>query len=94
MQEFFKMAKFSELCRWSPLKGFNPNENQKRMERYAMDREGFAALYAETKMTREEFSKMFAVSLKTYEKVRKELKCEKAFPHVYEKISSQGRKMT
>jgi len=77
---------------WSPLEGFNPEMTQKRMEKFCMDREGYAALYSETQLTREEFDQMFASLLGVYEKVRKDLKCERAFPHVYEKISKLGRK--
>ena len=62
------------------------------MEKFCMDREGYAALYSETQLTREEFDQMFASLLGVYEKVRKDLKCERAFPHVYEKISKLGRK--
>ena len=61
------------------------------MERYFTEHEGHAALYAETRMTRQEFNQMFAPTLKVYEKVRKELNCEKAFPHVYDKVSSKAR---
>ena len=85
--------------RYSPLKGYDPIphpiENQRRMERFAIDHQGYAApapmAYAETQLTFEEFNEMFAYSLKTYDKLRKDLDCEKAFPHVYEKISKLGR---
>jgi len=50
-----------------------------------------AAPYAETQLTREEFSEMFGVAQQKYQKLREELNCEKAFPHVYEKISKLGR---
>ena len=59
-----------------------------------MDHEGYAAPYAETQLTFEEFNEMFSFSLKKYTKLRAELKCEKAFPHVYEKISKLGRSHT
>ena len=77
--------------RYSPLKGYDPVENQRRMERFAIDHQGYAAPYAETQLTFEEFNEMFAYNLKTYDKLRKDLECEKAFPHVYEKISKLGR---
>ena len=40
---------------------------------------------------REEFSEMFGVAQEKYQKLREELDCEKAFPHIYEKISKLGR---
>ena len=42
-------------------------------------------------LCREEFSEMFGVAQQKYQKLREELNCEKAFPHVYEKISKLGR---
>ena len=62
------------------------------MERYAIENDAYAALYAETQLTFEEFYEMFGFNLRNYDKLRKELDCEKAFPHVYEKISKLGRK--
>ena len=61
------------------------------MERYAIDHEGYVAPYAETQLTFEEFNEMFEFQLRNYHKLRKEYDCEKAFPHVYEKISKLGR---
>ena len=60
-----------------------------------MDHQGYAALYAETQLTEEEFWEMFNCQgrLDQYEQLRKEYKCEKAFPKVYEKISKLGRSM-
>lgn len=46
-------------------------------------------LYADCHMTREEFRDMFDHTL--YDKLRKELKCEDAFPEVYDKISKDAR---
>jgi len=79
---------------FSPIKGFDPETTQKCMESYTTECNGFAALYAETKLTYEEYSKMFACFLRVYDSVRRKYNCEKAFPHVYHKISSQGRTMT
>ena len=61
------------------------------MERYAIDHAGYVAPYAETQLNFEEFYEMFDYSLKIYDKLRKENNSEKAFPHVYEKISKLGR---
>ncbi len=52
----------------------------------------YVALYAETQLSREEFDEMLAFPLRNYDKLRKELDCEDAFPHIYEKISRMGRK--
>ena len=76
---------------YSPIRGYNLIESQRRMERFAIDHQGYAAPYAETQLTFEEFNEMFEFNLRTYNKLRKELDCEKAFPHVYEKISKLGR---
>merc|ERR1712062_61042 len=76
---------------YSPIKGYNLIESQRRMERFAIDHQGYAAPYAETQLTFEEFNEMFEFNLRTYYQLRKELNCEKAFPHVYEKISKLGR---
>lgn len=61
------------------------------MERYAINHQGYVAPYAETQLTLEEFDEMFGFNLKIYYKMRKQWNCEKAFPHVYEKISKLGR---
>ncbi len=34
---------------------------------------------------------MLSFPLRNYDRIRKELKCEDAFPHIYEKISKLGR---
>lgn len=71
------------------VKSYHPVEGQKRFEKYMIDHEGFPALYAETQFTEEEFRQM--VNLDTYERLRRELNCEGAFPHLYEKVSKLGR---
>lgn len=77
---------------YSPIKGYNPIVAQRALERFAIDHNGYVAPYAETQLTREEFNEMFGFGLKTYHRLRREMDCEKAFPHVYEKISKLGRK--
>ena len=66
------------------------------MEKFATEHQGYAALYAETQLTEEEFIKMFNDhgQLDAYHKLRKELDCEKAFPTIYEKVSRLGRSMS
>lgn len=46
-------------------------------------------LYADTYTSREEFRRMFDHSL--YDKMRKELDCEAAFPEIYDKVSRSAR---
>ena len=81
---------------WSPIPGFDPIESQRRMERFAIDRQGLAALYAETQLTEEEYREMFNCQglVDLYERLRRAYKCEDAFPTVYEKISKLGRSMS
>ena len=57
-----------------------------------MEKNSYVALYAETQLTRAEFDKMFEFNLRNYYALRKRFDVEKAFPHVYEKISKLGRK--
>lgn len=61
------------------------------MEKFCIDRGGFVALYAETFLTKREFSQMFDVQLKYYPELRKEYGLEDAFPESYDKISSTSR---
>lgn len=75
-----------------PIQGFDFVGSQKRMERYAIERKSYVALYAETQLTRADFDEMFEFNLRTYYKMRKKFNCDGAFPHVYEKISKLGRK--
>jgi len=49
----------------------------------------FQMLYADSFMTREEFHQMFDHRL--YNKMRKQLCCQKAFPEVYDKVSRKAR---
>ena len=60
------------------------------MEKFLLKNQGFAALYGETELTKEEFYEMF-VDAKNYDLLRKKYDCEEAFPHVYDKISKLGR---
>ena len=70
---------------------YQKEEVQRKMERWCIDREGFVALYAETFLTRAEFTKMFDVQLKYYDELRKEYGLEGAFPKSYDKISTTAR---
>jgi delta24-sterol reductase len=46
-------------------------------------------LYADSYLTREEFYEMFDHSL--YNKMRKQLDCDKAFPEMYDKVNRAAR---
>ena len=61
------------------------------MEKFCIDRGGFVALYAETFLTKHEFTQMFDVQLKYYHELRKEYGLVGAFPESYDKISSASR---
>ena len=61
----------------------------RQIEKFVRDVHGYQMLYADTYTTREEFRKMFDHTL--YDKMRKSLKCEKAFPEVYEKVNKDAR---
>lgn len=56
----------------------------RRMEEFTRQVGGYPFLYADTFMTREEFRRMFDLTL--YEKVRRAYGAEGAFPDLYEKI--------
>lgn len=49
----------------------------------------FQMLYADSYLSREDFRKMFDHSL--YDRMRKKLDCEKAFPEVYDKVNRKVR---
>ncbi|XP_028128869.1 delta(24)-sterol reductase-like [Diabrotica virgifera virgifera] len=68
---------------------FNPRESTRRIEEHVRNVNGFQMLYADTYMTKEEFRKMFDHTL--YDKLREQLKCEDAFPEIYDKVSKQAR---
>ena len=46
-------------------------------------------LYADSYLTREEFSTMFDLDL--YSEMREKYRCQNAFPHVYDKINKHAR---
>ena len=49
----------------------------------------YQMLYADSYMTRDEFHQMFDHTL--YNKMRKTLNCEEAFPEIYDKVSRSAR---
>ena len=76
----------------SPIPNFNQKKVQKVMELHASRNKAFLALYAEVQLTREEFTEWGRDVFRNYEAARKKYECEKAFPHVYDKVSHLGRK--
>lgn len=68
----------------------NKQKALRTFERFTLEHQGFQALYAETLMTYEEMCAMFPSEL--YFKARNKFpETVKAFPEVYEKISSVAR---
>ena len=60
------------------------------LEQFVIDHHGYQALYAQTKMSREQFRTMFDHS--HYDRLRERLPyCRRAFDEVYDKVSSQAR---
>lgn len=57
------------------------------MEEFTREVGGYPFLYADTFMTRQEFAEMFDLSL--YEKVRRQVGADAAFPHLYDKIKPE-----
>jgi delta24-sterol reductase len=64
-------------------KAYNPIQTMRTLEEFIRREGGYSFLYADTFMTREEFSDMFDLTL--YEKVRKQYRLEMSFPDLYEK---------
>jgi len=71
-------------------KNYFAKESLRRVEKFIREIKGYQALYADTYMTREEFYEMYNQSL--YNQLRKDYKCEKAFPEVYDKVSKAARR--
>lgn len=59
----------------------------REMEDFTREVGGYPFLYADTFMTRDEFEKMFDLTL--YEQVRKQYRAVGAFPHLYDKIKPE-----
>ncbi|XP_018326951.2 delta(24)-sterol reductase [Agrilus planipennis] len=68
---------------------FKPEKSTRKIEKFAIDHDGYQMLYADTYTTKEEFRNMF--DHKLYDKLRKKLNCEDTFPEVYEKVSRKAR---
>lgn len=68
---------------------FHGERTTRQLEDIVERANGFQMLYADTYRTREEFRRMFDHRL--YDRVRKELGCESAFPEVYDKVNKKVR---
>ncbi|KAJ1530360.1 hypothetical protein ONE63_005272 [Megalurothrips usitatus] len=69
--------------------GFDPKQTTRRIEAFVAKAKGFQMLYADTYTTKEEFRSMFDHTL--YDKMRARLKCDRAFPEVYDKVCRKAR---
>ncbi|XP_059149289.1 delta(24)-sterol reductase-like isoform X2 [Physella acuta] len=70
-------------------KGFSTIPSTKRLEDFVGKINGFQMLYADSYLSRDQFRSMFDHSL--YDKMRKMLACEKAFPEIYDKVNRNAR---
>lgn len=68
---------------------FHAERTTRQLEDAVVAAKGVQMLYADCYRTYDEFRQMFDHRL--YDRVRKELKCELAFPEVYEKINKKVR---
>ncbi|XP_076440884.1 delta(24)-sterol reductase-like [Babylonia areolata] len=68
---------------------FSTIPSTKRLEAFVMKKKGFQMLYADSYLSKEDFRQMFDHSL--YDRLRKSLDCEKAFPEVYGKVNRKVR---
>lgn len=68
---------------------FHGERTTRQIEDIVAKSNGFQMLYADTYRTYDEFRQMFDHRL--YDRVRKQLQCENAFPEVYEKVNKQVR---
>lgn len=68
---------------------FSTVPSTKKLEAFVMEKKGFQMLYADSYLSREDFRKMFDHEL--YDRMRKRLDCEEAFPEVYDKVNRKVR---
>ncbi|KAH9499915.1 Delta(24)-sterol reductase [Bulinus truncatus] len=69
--------------------GFSTVPSTRKLEDFVAENDGFQMLYADSYLTNEQFRAMFDHRL--YDKMRKQLDCEKAFPEIYEKVNRKAR---
>lgn len=68
---------------------FHAEQTTRQIEDIVVKANGFQMLYADCFRTQDEFRQMFDHRL--YDRMRKELKCEQAFPEVYGKVNKNVR---
>lgn len=68
---------------------FHAERTTRQLEDIVVKAKGFQMLYADTFRTKDEFRQMFDHRL--YDRMRKQLKCEEAFPEVYDKVNKKVR---
>jgi hypothetical protein len=68
---------------------FHAERTTRQLEEIVSSANGFQMLYADCFRTNEEFRQMFDHRL--YDRMRKQLNCEQAFPEVYGKINKKVR---
>ncbi|XP_055312887.1 delta(24)-sterol reductase-like [Sitodiplosis mosellana] len=68
---------------------FHAERTTRQLEDIVVKSNGFQMLYADCFRTKDEFRQMFDHRL--YDRMRRELKCEEAFPEVYDKINKKVR---
>ncbi|KAG0716847.1 Delta(24)-sterol reductase [Chionoecetes opilio] len=71
------------------VNNYHPEETTRRIEAFVRKVKGFQMMYADSYMTLEEYREMFDHVL--YDKLRKGMVCEKAFPQVYDKVNRKFR---
>lgn len=70
--------------------GFDNRTALGPLEQFVIDHHGYQALYAQTRMSREQFRTMFDHT--DYDRVREQLPlCQQAFDEVYDKVCSKAR---
>jgi Delta24-sterol reductase len=69
-------------------KMWDPKENVREMEHWTRDKGGWQACYTDLFCTPKEFKQMFNHTL--WEKMRKRLDCDDAFPEVYDKVKPEA----
>lgn len=72
------------------VEGFDGNEALRHCEKFVIENDGYQALYAKTSLSKDDFRKMFDHSY--YDQLREQIPfATKAFPSVYDKLSSKSR---
>lgn len=79
------------VSRFNLYAHFDKTKTIKRLEQFVLNIGGMVALYADTHLSKEDVMMSFDKSMHNYEELRKKYDCERAFLHVYDKVSLAGR---